>query len=47
MTERVREWDFCDQCIFFVACLRREKRKGEGCEAFYPYPYECERSGAA
>ncbi len=38
-----REWDFCDQCIFFICCLRSERRtRGEGCEAFYPYPYSAE-----
>jgi hypothetical protein len=41
---RVREWNFCDKCIFYISCLRPErKQKGEGCEAFYPYPYECEK----
>jgi hypothetical protein len=36
-----REWDHCDQCIFYVTCARPEKRKGKGCkEAFSPYPYK-------
>lgn len=36
----VREWDFCDQCIFYRACLRPERKKGDGCfTAFYPYPF--------
>jgi hypothetical protein len=41
-----REWDFCDQCIFWVPCMRTEKRKGDGCAAFSPYPYSyAERRG--
>jgi hypothetical protein len=39
-TKNTREWDFCDQCIFYVSCLREEKKRGDGCEAFSPYPYE-------
>ena len=35
-----REWDFCDQCWFYVSCLRIERRKGIGCDVFEPYPYE-------
>jgi hypothetical protein len=40
-----RDWDFCDQCIFFMACLRKEKKtRGEGCDAFSSYPYEIEEA---
>jgi hypothetical protein len=35
-----REWDHCDQCIFYIACLRKEKSKGKGCEAYSSYPYK-------
>jgi len=35
-----RDWDFCDQCIFYVPCQRPERKKGEGCSAFSAYPYE-------
>jgi len=40
MRRNPREWDFCDQCMFYISCLRPQKKKGEGCEAFEPYPYE-------
>lgn len=35
-----REWDHCDQCIFYIACLRPERAKGKGCEAYSPFPYK-------
>lgn len=43
MSETVRKWDFCDQCIFFVACLKTERKAGDGCSEFYPYPHPKER----
>lgn len=35
-----REWDHCDQCIFFISCLRKERAKGKGCEAYSTFPYK-------
>lgn len=35
-----RDWDFCDQCIFYTTCKKPEKKKGDGCETFNPYPYK-------
>jgi hypothetical protein len=40
-----RPWDFCDQCFFYVACLRKEKKQGDGCSVFEPYPYERKENG--
>jgi hypothetical protein len=35
-----RQWDFCDKCLFFVPCLKPERKKGDGCGAFESYPWE-------
>ena len=35
-----REWDHCDQCIFYIACLRQERKNGKGCEVYSPFPYK-------
>lgn len=36
----MRDWDFCDKCMFYICCSRAERRKGDGCRVFEAYPWE-------